>query len=94
MSAAFSIIQMIMSPIQITTSADRTRRSTSLQPDDGQKAIVERAYGGPGRQGNRLDAFAGQITYQPAAVSSQVFERGETRKAFTKATEVLPKPAT
>ena len=51
--------------------------------------FLERANRGAGGERDGLDAFAGQITEQAAAVGGQVIEGGPTRKASAKAAEEL-----
>ena len=53
--------------------------------------LLKRADGGTGGQSHGLDTLAGQVTEQPAAVGSQMPERGKPGEAFAKATQVLGK---
>jgi len=58
-------------------------------PDVMGEELLERAHGTSGGQGDGLDALAGQIAQQPAAVRAQVCERVARDEARSKATQVI-----
>ena len=59
--------------------------------------LPERADGGAGGQRDRLDALAGQVAEQPAAVGAQVLEGGKPRETLAEAAKEFgqrrPRPA-